>query len=175
MIPVYHVETLKKTFRVRLLDDNRVEVDEKVYSYYIEKLNDDTLVLNVDGTPFCVVDLSTGNAKSDQSSSTVTLSVNGREFTVSVDDEQSLRLKSYLTARQHQTGLFVLRAPMPGLVTRIEVKEGQQVVEGEGLLILEAMKMENEVCSSYKGVVRQIHVAPKTPVEKGAPLVTIEY
>jgi len=62
---------------------------------------------------------------------------------------------------------------MPGLVVRVEVSEGQVVEVGEGLVVVEAMKMENELRASHAGVVEQIHVSAGQRVEKGAPLVTL--
>jgi biotin carboxyl carrier protein len=63
---------------------------------------------------------------------------------------------------------------MPGLVLRIQVIEGQQVETGAGLVVVEAMKMENELRSPRAGVVRTIHVGIGQVVEKGALLVTVE-
>src|SRR6266550_3620647 len=68
----------------------------------------------------------------------------------------------------------VVKAPMPGLVVRVEVSEGQVVEVGEGLVVVEAMKMENELRASSRGVVEHIHVSAGQRVEKGAALVTIK-
>ncbi len=68
----------------------------------------------------------------------------------------------------------LVKAPMPGLVVRVEVSEGQVVEVGEGLVVVEAMKMENELRASSRGVVEHIHVSAGQRVEKGAPLVTIK-
>lgn len=65
-------------------------------------------------------------------------------------------------------------APMPGMIARIEVKVGDKVEKGGGLLVLEAMKMENEIRAPIAGMVRDLHVRPGTSVEKGEVLVTIE-
>jgi pyruvate carboxylase subunit B len=62
---------------------------------------------------------------------------------------------------------------MPGLVVRVEVIVGQEVAAGSGLVVVEAMKMENELRAHSPGVVEQIHVAAGDRVEKGAPLVTL--
>ena len=67
----------------------------------------------------------------------------------------------------------VIKSPMPGNVLKINVSQGQQVKEGEVLLILEAMKMENEVVSTKAGTVAQIVVSKGAVVETGAPLVVI--
>jgi pyruvate carboxylase subunit B len=62
---------------------------------------------------------------------------------------------------------------MPGLVVRVEVREGQRVEAGAGLVVVEAMKMENELRATRPGVVATVHVAVGQPVEKGTPLVTL--
>lgn len=67
----------------------------------------------------------------------------------------------------------VIKSPMPGNILKINVSQGQQVKEGEVLLILEAMKMENEVVATKAGSVAQIVVAKGAVVETGAPLVVI--
>ena len=62
---------------------------------------------------------------------------------------------------------------MPGLVVRVEVTVGQVVKVGEGLVVVEAMKMENELRATRPGVVETIHVTPGQTVAKGASLVTL--
>jgi len=67
----------------------------------------------------------------------------------------------------------IVKAPMPGLVVRIEVAAGQPVAAGTGLVVVEAMKMENELRAPQPGVVATVHVEVGQAVEKGAPLVTL--
>jgi pyruvate carboxylase subunit B len=62
---------------------------------------------------------------------------------------------------------------MPGLVVRVQVVAGQQVEAGTGLVVVEAMKMENELRAVRAGVVSKVHVDVGQVVEKGAPLVTV--
>ncbi len=89
-------------------------------------------------------------------------------------DERARRAESLTaTARPASRG-EVVRAPMPGLVLRLEVGEGSRVEPGTGVLVLEAMKMENEIRASSGGVVTKVLVAVGSPVEKGAPLIEIE-
>ena len=68
----------------------------------------------------------------------------------------------------------LMTAPMPGTILDIKVKEGQAVKAGDLILILEAMKMENEIVSPKDGVVNKIHTTKSTIVSTGDPLVTIE-
>ena len=67
----------------------------------------------------------------------------------------------------------IIKSPMPGNVLKINVTPGQKVGEGDVLIILEAMKMENEVVSTKAGTVAQIVVAQGAVVETGSPLVVI--
>lgn len=67
----------------------------------------------------------------------------------------------------------VVKSPMPGNILKINVSQGQKVEEGDVLLVLEAMKMENEVVATKSGTVAQIVTAKGAVVETGAPLVVI--
>ncbi len=67
----------------------------------------------------------------------------------------------------------VVKSPMPGNILKINVSQGQQVTEGDVLIILEAMKMENEIVATKSGSVAQIAVTRGAVVETGTPLIVI--
>ena len=67
----------------------------------------------------------------------------------------------------------VITSPMPGNILKINVTQGQKVNEGDVLIVLEAMKMENEISATKSGTVAQIHVTKGAVVETGTPLVVI--
>ncbi len=71
-------------------------------------------------------------------------------------------------------GATTVEAPMPGNIWKIEVKEGQTVKAGDVLVILEAMKMENEIMAPADGVVASIHVAEGAAVNGGDVLVSLK-
>jgi len=66
-----------------------------------------------------------------------------------------------------------VRSPMPGTILGVNVRQGQAVKKGTVLLILEAMKMENEICAAHDGVITAIHVQSGTSVNTGDNLVSI--
>jgi biotin carboxyl carrier protein len=74
----------------------------------------------------------------------------------------------------HGTASADVRAPMPGLVVTVEVEEGQLVTVGQGVVILEAMKMQNELRTPVGGTVKKVFVTGGTAVDKGQPLVRVE-
>ena len=97
----------------------------------------------------------------------------GERVEVEVQDDRSKQIEA-LTGQGRKPAVGgVVKAPMPGLVVRVEVTEGQAVEAGEGLVVVEAMKMENELRASHKAIVEQIHVKAGDRVEKGAQLVTL--
>ena len=102
------------------------------------------------------------------------LGVVGERVEVAVRDERTRETDAPEGgAAPATTGPVVVRAPMPGLVVRVEVADGQRVDAGAGLVVVEAMKMENELRAARAGVVQTVHVTAGQAVEKGVPLVTI--
>ena len=102
------------------------------------------------------------------------LSLWGERFDVHVEDERQHAIRAALGhSGPSQTG-GTIRAPMPGLVVRVLVEEGQLVSVGTGVVVVEAMKMENELTAGVAGTVRRIHAVPGAPVDKGQALVEIE-
>jgi biotin carboxyl carrier protein len=81
----------------------------------------------------------------------------------------SLGLTNGADTRHHE-----VRAPMPGLVRQVLVIAGQEVEAGSGLLVLEAMKMENELKARTAGIVKSIHISPGDTVAKNALLIETE-
>jgi len=76
--------------------------------------------------------------------------------------------------KERAKGAFRLEAPMPGKVVRILVEPGQAVVASQSLVVIEAMKMENELRAPRGGTVRLVHVREGQAVEAGAPLVAVD-
>ncbi|MBN1201950.1 MAG: biotin/lipoyl-binding protein [Anaerolineae bacterium] len=99
--------------------------------------------------------------------------MSGDMYEVKVTDERSRRLESAFMAFGDTSGEVSIRAPMPGLITRVPVEEGQPVTKGETVVILESMKMENELKSPRDGTVRRVKVAEGDNVEQNKLLVTI--
>lgn len=101
------------------------------------------------------------------------ISIDGELYLVSVQDERTRKIQKALNRAAKETGEFILKAPMPGLVRGVPVQTGQEVQKGQGLVILEAMKMENELRAPRVGVVKDIRVKPGDAVELGQALVVI--
>lgn len=97
----------------------------------------------------------------------------GRHYDVEVLDELMVAVRDAERSREH-TGPFTVRAPMPGLVVQVRVEPGAHVSVGDAVVVMEAMKMRNELASEVAGVVKSVTVAVGDKVDSQAPLVTIE-
>jgi biotin carboxyl carrier protein len=102
------------------------------------------------------------------------LMLGSRRISAEVVDERTRAIRAMTARSAGPQGPKPLRAPMPGLVVRLEIGIGDAVKMGQGLVIMEAMKMENELKAAAGGVVAGILVQPGQAVDKGAVLVVFE-
>lgn len=100
--------------------------------------------------------------------------LHGELYTVQVQDERAYRLAQARGQLADASGAVVIRSPMPGLILNVLVEEGARVEKGETVVILESMKMENELKASRDGVVTRVHVSNGDSVEKNQELVAID-
>ncbi len=101
----------------------------------------------------------------------MTLVVGGRDHGVEVEDERERAMREI--SGGGASGGGVVEAVMPGIVRRVDAAPGGAVEAGDRLLILEAMKMENEICAEAAGVVEEVFVKEGDTVEAGAPLIQL--
>ncbi len=109
--------------------------------------------------------------------------VNGTEYEVAVEflgegeastETRSAPAQKAAAAPAKAGAGETVTSPMPGLISVVNVKEGDRVKSGDTMMILEAMKMENEICAPCDGVVTSVMAAKGTTVETGTPLVTVK-
>lgn len=130
------------------------------------------------GTPVTLVSIGTEvrrvGVSRGPSRGRYSLSIDGRRYDVEALDERTHAIRQLSAATAAPVGPAPLVAPMPGLIVRVNVTVGDAVKAGQGLVVMEAMKMENELRTASAGVVKAVRVAPGTAVERGAALVELE-
>jgi biotin carboxyl carrier protein len=110
--------------------------------------------------------------KEDMENKTVRLRIGAHTYTVQLEDEQAHLMHELGLDKSQGVAVKEIKAPMPGLVLKMLVKEGDAVKKNDAIIILEAMKMENVIKSPSDAVVKKIHAQEKTAVEKGQLLVS---
>ena len=101
------------------------------------------------------------------------MTLRGEQFHVQVEDERTRRLHAGRQGPALPQGDLAVRAPIPGMVVKVLVQDGDEIIEDQPLIILEAMKMENEIRAVRSGVVRKVEVSAGQSVEQDAVLIVI--
>jgi biotin carboxyl carrier protein len=99
--------------------------------------------------------------------------LNGRLYTGTVLDERSQLMRSRRGGLEADSGEVTIRAPMPGLIAAVLCSEGDAVEAGQTLVILESMKMQNELKAPRAGTVQRVSVAANQTVEQRKVLITL--
>lgn len=105
---------------------------------------------------------------------TFTIETGGETFDITIKDELDQKLEQMGFGIASNKQVKEIKAPMPGLVLEIAVSEGQQVKEGDRILILEAMKMENSILIHADATIKKVAVTAGQAVDKGQVLVVLE-
>ena len=100
------------------------------------------------------------------------VNIRGRNYAVTIVDPK--RLRSGQNSDRHDHGVAEILAPMPGKVVRVQLEAGANVEKGAGVVVVEAMKMQNEMKSPRAGVVVAINVQPGDTVNAGDVLAVVE-
>ena len=162
------------------------KLGEQSYTVEIEETGKSVYRVSVDGNEFLVDGKKTGRTnfslivdnrsfeiEVDNTEDEYRVLVDGRNYHIHLLDERRVRVGAAQAGLQLQ-GRQIVSVPMPGKIVAVLVSEGDAVEKGQGLVIVEAMKMENEVRSPISGEIKEIRVKPGETVEGGAPLVMVE-
>ena len=149
-----------------LVDDHHVTVNGVPYEIDFEGLGDQPVYsLLADGKSY--------SAHVYQEENTWQVIALGQMYVARVEDERERRLRASLAGTVPELYEFHLKAPMPGLVVAVPVTVGQHVEKGTVLLILESMKMQNELRAPRSGTIARLRVAPGDRVENKETLMSV--
>ena len=156
-----------KTYIIEINDDRRIIVDGVEHPVDFN---------TVSGQPVysLILDGHSYEAYVQESEDGWQVLLRGDMYGVSVEDEREKRLRAAAGGNLASgTGEFNLKAPMPGLIVAVPVAEGQAVQKGDILIILESMKMQNELKCPRDGTVTRVKVKAKDSVEQGQVMLTV--
>lgn len=164
----YYVTIGDRTFEVELAGGEPQIDGESVSAELVTLPGTPIRHLLVDGRSYGLVAQS-GSARGEWE-----LHLNGHRLDAEVVDERTRTIREMTGEGAGPQGPRPVRAPMPGLIVRVDAEAGQSIEAGQGVVIIEAMKMENELKADADGVVARVLVEQGQAVEKGAVLVEFE-
>lgn len=164
----YFVTIGERTFEVDL-HDGEITVDGDLVAAELTAIAGTPLQhLQADGQSYTLA------ARAGEDRGAWDIHLDGARLEALVLDERTRAIQAMTGKGPGQQGPKPVRAPMPGLVLRILAEPGQEIKAGQGVIIIEAMKMENELRAEAVGTVARVLVQPGQAVEKGAILIEFE-
>jgi biotin carboxyl carrier protein len=163
---IYITNIAGRDFLIEILDEKTITVDGKRYEIDFEPVGDQPVYsLLIDGQSY--------EAHVHPTEEGWQVLLHGNHYPAQVEDERERRLRAAAGGRAVATGEYLLKSPMPGLVVSIPVKDGQPVQKGDVLLVLESMKMQNELKAPRDGTVSRIRVAIGETVEQKQTMMSV--
>src|SRR3972149_3425037 len=148
-----------KEFEIEVVDERHIRIGERLLEVDFESVSGQPVFsLILDGKSF--------ESFVYQGEEDWEVLIRGRQYQVKIEDEREKRLKAAAGGGVAEGGEFHLKAPMPGLVVAVLIEEGQEVKKGQVMLILESMKMQNELKSPRDGVMGRVRVKAGESVEQ---------
>ena len=155
-----------KEYLIEIIDEHHVSIDGRVQEVDFE---------SVSGQPVysLILDGKSYESYVYETEEGWQVLTRGRQYNLTIEDEREKRLRAAAGGGVAESGEFHLKAPMPGLVVAIPVNEGDKVEKGQVILILESMKMQNELKSPKAGTVGRIRVKQGEKVEQRQALLSV--
>jgi biotin carboxyl carrier protein len=164
---LYNVKVGEREASLELRRDQNIwhcQVDGREFRVECRQINAETISLLIEGTSF--------EARRVQSENGAQIFVNGAPYAVAVYDPRSLHGNRRL--RAGKGGSQALTASMPGKIVRLLAKEGDEIQAGQGIVIIEAMKMQNEIRAQQPGRVQKMMAREGANVNAGEVLAIVE-
>lgn len=162
----YVATTGDREILIEIIDDHHITVDGVKYEIDFESVSEQT-----------VYSLLANNKSYEaliyESEEGWQVLLHGSQYVLLVEDERERRLRASLGGGPPENAVYHLKAPMPGLIVSVSVSEGQSIEKGDVLVILESMKMQNELKSPRPGKISRVRVKPGDNVEQRDPLLSV--
>jgi len=155
-----------KEFEIEVVDDHHIRVGDRLLKVDFETISGQPVFsLILDGKSY--------ESFVYQGDEDWEVLIRGRQYQVKIEDERERRLKAAAGGGVAEGGEFHLKAPMPGLVVSVLVEEGQEVKKGQVMLILESMKMQNELKAPRDGVIGRVRIKAGESVEQKQAMLSL--
>lgn len=162
----YIVSIDEKKHSLKILNHDKVELNGNNHEVELSQLSKYTYLLKVDNNIYHVT-------SEKLNSQNYSFTINGSTYNTTVRTNLEEKANEYLQNKAKESGTEIIKSPMPGLIVKILKQVGDNVEVGDPIILLEAMKMENEIRASASGIIKSISIKENSSVEKGQALLEI--
>ena len=155
----------ERQYTIEINRDGEVTIDGAAYLIDLRAIDEATVSL--------LINNASHEALVEASNGEIQVLLRGRLYAARVEDERTSRLSPSGGGLHAGLGEVTVKSPMPGLIVAVSVSEGQTVKKGQTVVVLESMKMENELKAPRDGTITSIKVAPRQSVEQHQPLMVL--
>ncbi len=161
------INTTDQKVETEMLPGNKALINGKEFDYDVKFTAPNVMVLRVNGHNYFLT-------CSEDDEDMLEVNIESEVFKVSSKSELDLLVEKLSGSKSDAKIKKEVYSPMPGIIKKLNVTEGQQVSKGDVLLVLEAMKMENEIKAIKDCIIKKINVEPMSSVEKNELLIMLE-
>ena len=162
----YIVSIDEKKHSLKILSHTKVELNGNNHEVELSQLSKYTYLLKVDHNIYHIT-------SEKLNSQNYSFTINGSSYYTTVRTNLEEKANEYLQNKAKESGTEIINSPMPGLIVKILKQVGDNVEVGDPIILLEAMKMENEIRASASGIIKSISTKENSSVEKGQALLEI--
>jgi biotin carboxyl carrier protein len=156
-----------KKLKVLSPGDSRISVDLREYDYDLVHLAGQKYLLRLDNRFIEITSVVLQNES-------LSIYINGRNYETGIHSLMQEKAAVILQQKKSPHHITKVKSPMPGMILKIKRNLNEKITQGDTVLILEAMKMENDLRAPHSGIIKDIFVKEGNAIEKGTVLFTIE-
>jgi biotin carboxyl carrier protein len=156
-----------KKLKVHSPCDSRIKIDTREYDYDLVHLEGQKYLLRLDNRFIEITSMILQNGS-------LAVLINGRNYETGIHSTMQEKAAVILQQKKSVHHITEVKAPMPGMILKIKRNLNEKITQGDTVLILEAMKMENDLRAPHSGIIKNIFVKEGNAIEKGTVLFTIE-
>lgn len=169
-----NINNSPKAKELEVLSDSSFSFNGTNMNYEYKFVSPNILVLRIENKNFVLKVEKDTEADTGLDNSDFLIDFESEQFNVNCKNELDILVEKFSKNRADKGFKKDLISPMPGSIVKINVKEGEKVKKGQVIIVLEAMKMENELKATNDAIVSKILVEEKKPVDKGQALIKLE-
>jgi len=159
---------------VEILNGRELMFKGKKYEYDTKYLSENIMVLRINGNNYIAKAEKDSDSETDSANTAFTVDIDSQNFNIICKSELDILTEKFSKGKSGSRIKNDIVSPMPGVIVKLNVKEGDKVKKGDVLLVLEAMKMENEIKAICNCTVVKVFTEEKSAVDKGQLLIKLD-